>query len=425
VLDGSGGGVCALGDVLPVITGNAFRDNAADLYYGGAIHCEALSGDGGQIVIENNTFTGNTAYGGGALSFFNPYVEIPLVRDNEIIGNRAQLGGGVYSFWSMARVSETRFEGNSAGNAGGAVLAEESHDFAAIDCAMTGNTAAGRGGALALVNWCTTPEVTNCIITGNTASGGAGVYCYMYSSPTILGCQIRENYATDRGGAIFCENYCAPQIVDCALLENHAPIAGGLYSQNSQPTVTGCSFAGNDAAAIHFAYGWATHVPQVHANAIAGNPGYGVLNDDDAAAIAAQNNWWGDPSGPYHPTQNPGGRGDRVSDYVAFGPWLPDPDGVSGVIAAAPEPIGPRLTCSPNPFRGSTTVVYEAPGGLGARVGVYDVNGRLMRRLALPETGRLVWDGTDDRGAPLPVGIHYLRLEPPGRGRGTRIVSLP
>ncbi|MDH7564479.1 MAG: PKD domain-containing protein [Candidatus Bathyarchaeota archaeon] len=33
-------------------------------------------------------------------------------------------------------------------------------------------------------------------------------------------------------------------------------------------------------------------------------------------------NWWGDSTGPYHPTKNPTGLGNQASDYVLFKPWL-------------------------------------------------------------------------------------------------------
>jgi len=36
----------------------------------------------------------------------------------------------------------------------------------------------------------------------------------------------------------------------------------------------------------------------------------------------AQNNFWGDSTGPYHSTLNPGGFGNPVSDNVLFIPWL-------------------------------------------------------------------------------------------------------
>lgn len=38
-------------------------------------------------------------------------------------------------------------------------------------------------------------------------------------------------------------------------------------------------------------------------------------------SVNAVNNWWGDPSGPSHPS-NPSGTGVAVSDNVVFSPWL-------------------------------------------------------------------------------------------------------
>ncbi len=50
------------------------------------------------------------------------------------------------------------------------------------------------------------------------------------------------------------------------------------------------------------------------------------LNDfgveSTAPLVDAKNNNWGDPTGPYNATTNPGGLGDAVSDDVDFTPWL-------------------------------------------------------------------------------------------------------
>jgi hypothetical protein len=43
------------------------------------------------------------------------------------------------------------------------------------------------------------------------------------------------------------------------------------------------------------------------------------------ADINARYNWWGDPTGPYHPELNPSGEGDKISNYVDFEPWLLEP----------------------------------------------------------------------------------------------------
>ncbi len=47
---------------------------------------------------------------------------------------------------------------------------------------------------------------------------------------------------------------------------------------------------------------------------------FGLINNGRGVA-RAEENWWGDPSGPYHPRANPSGKGDAVSDGVDFQPW--------------------------------------------------------------------------------------------------------
>lgn len=59
-------------------------------------------------------------------------------------------------------------------------------------------------------------------------------------------------------------------------------------------------------------------------NNIYNNAFYGVNASPDSN-VNTINNWWGDASGPYHPTKNPDGIGDNVSDYVDFDPWLTSP----------------------------------------------------------------------------------------------------
>lgn len=48
----------------------------------------------------------------------------------------------------------------------------------------------------------------------------------------------------------------------------------------------------------------------------------GVRNSDASNYVDATNNWWGAASGPYHPTTNPDGTGDTVSNNVTYDPWL-------------------------------------------------------------------------------------------------------
>jgi len=69
---------------------------------------------------------------------------------------------------------------------------------------------------------------------------------------------------------------------------------------------------------------------QMTHNKIVGNR-YGAISDQwydgsqyHDATLQAPSNWWGDPSGPYHPTDNPDGQGDEIYGEILFTPWLTD-----------------------------------------------------------------------------------------------------
>ena len=71
----------------------------------------------------------------------------------------------------------------------------------------------------------------------------------------------------------------------------------------------------------------ANGLPTISNNTIMNNSDYGLLNSS-GAVIDARNNYWGAPSGPHNPSQNPDGQGDEVSDNVLFDPWQPSPSDI-------------------------------------------------------------------------------------------------
>ena len=61
----------------------------------------------------------------------------------------------------------------------------------------------------------------------------------------------------------------------------------------------------------------------VRNNNIQGQSGLGInATANQVASIDALNNWWGDPTGPYHNQSNGSGAGVEVTDLVTFDPWL-------------------------------------------------------------------------------------------------------
>ena len=142
-----------------------------------------------------------------------------------------------------------------------------------------------------LMSWQATVSLANTQIIDSPY--GYGLCCYEQSEVTLDTCVVKNNSTT------------------------------GIYVNNSTATIEqstiqdngshGISISGNSGASINF-------------NNITGHSSYGVYNSNANVIIDAQNNWWGDASGPTHPS-NPTGTGDRVSDYVTFIPWLETPAG--------------------------------------------------------------------------------------------------
>ncbi len=83
----------------------------------------------------------------------------------------------------------------------------------------------------------------------------------------------------------------------------------------------------------------------------------------------------------------------------------------------------------PNPFTADGTTIGFSLGSPGAvRLAVFDVQGRMVRRLlnaVLPAGSQSVlWDGRDDRGNHLPSGIYLCRLEAQGRAEVRKLLRI-
>jgi len=72
----------------------------------------------------------------------------------------------------------------------------------------------------------------------------------------------------------------------------------------------------------------------------------------------------------------------------------------------------------PNPFNPSTTIQYaipENPGPVDVKVDIYDVRGRLVRRLVDEEKEagifQVHWDGKDERGKSVSSGLYLYQID--------------
>jgi len=113
-------------------------------------------------------------------------------------------------------------------------------------------------------------------------------------------------------------------------------------------------------------------------------------------------------------------------DHPEFAALLFDSTSTAGVDE------GPALSFRllpgvPNPFRARTALRFDLPRRAHVSLRVYDVAGRLARRLldgSALEAGRheAAWDGLDDAGRPTEAGLYFCRLEADALGATRRIV---
>jgi uncharacterized repeat protein (TIGR01451 family) len=113
----------------------------------------------------------------------------------------------------------------------------------------------------------------------------------------------------------------AMAVISHAILEygGSGPSGGNLRVENARASVQYSRIQYGAAYGVHIS---ASGVPVISYSQITDNALGGVKNLMTAIQVSALNNWWGDPSGPYHPTTNPDGLGDSVSDNVLYDPWL-------------------------------------------------------------------------------------------------------
>jgi len=158
-------------------------------------------------------------------------------------------------------------------------------------------------------------------ITGNTITGsvGAGIFFWGAEGTGDMDGNVIEDNTIDG-------NLNGIGFADLAINIKNLTITGNDITNSSG---AGILLAGTTTIT------WGTG-NTISNNNISGNTEYG-MNNGSGEVIDAENNWWGDASGPYHATTNSAGTGDVVSDKVDYRPWLEAEYGVAEVTTISLE----------------------------------------------------------------------------------------
>jgi parallel beta-helix repeat protein len=152
-------------------------------------------------------------------------------------------------------------------------------------------------------------------------NGGFGVFSDLLSNFVVDSCTITNNTT---GGVRVSVNASSATITNSVIDTNGIGI---FIDNNAFPTVQNNNIRKN-ATGIQFT-GVGSTQPTINGNTIATNTAWGFRNTS-TSTVKAEHNYWGSAQGPYHPSSNPTGLGNLVSDYVDFQPWS---------IQGAPLPV--------------------------------------------------------------------------------------
>ncbi len=256
-------------------------------------------------------------------------------------------GGGIFCDSSGLTVVNNVFLNNVAEVYGGGIYCGPPNigcEYEISNNTFINNTAGQHGGGISMRGYHHANVVRNMISDNSSAQWGGGisfafVYFVWFRNNTII-----NNSASWGGGVAICE-------------------AGAIYTRHNLITLNTAYFSGDGI------YIDSITAALADSNCIHNN-GCGLFKAYDYSPCSAENNWWGDSSGPYHPTLNPGGLGDTVSDYVDFIPWLTSPVGVEEHPTV--RPVERQVNFGATIFRGP----LQLPKGKECKV--YDITGRVV-----------------------------------------------
>ncbi|MCB0718371.1 MAG: PKD domain-containing protein [Bacteroidetes bacterium] len=156
---------------------------------------------------------------------------------------------------------------------------------------------------------------------------------------------------------------------------------------------------------------------------LSATPASGTLSAGQSATITVNFDAAGLALGAYSGTVSITTNGGNITLPVTIGVTsvgTESDDVDSGGLALKPN--------YPNPFSLETTIPYHLERAATVRIGVFDLRGRLVRRLIESSTTSgdqtVVWDGRDDGGSEVASGTYLVRLEvidPSGGTAGVKV----
>lgn len=286
---------------------NTIRDNNAQ----GIFSVQVLNS-----VIEDNSITGNMGEGIWAIEGENM-----VINDNVISGN--ELDGIDLQGWETEITDNTIMENHQNGillrgghnrllnnnvleNGGNGITLDGGNDTVISDNTLHENGAAG----LELFG------SENGIISGNDCARNSNGIVVKESMDNLILNSTCSNNSINGIEILRSEN------IDIQNSQCEDNGGAGIFLRDTMDSKFENMISRNNMYGLHADNG--SQGNRIVNSKIYENMEYGVNAEDNGGfIIEASFNWWGDDSGPYHPTLHLEGAGDTITYFVNFIPWLP------------------------------------------------------------------------------------------------------
>lgn len=246
-----GGGVLVKNGSL-TINDSTISDNTAP-DQGGGIHVEWS-----ELKITDSTVSGNKAANGAGIFMADTDVpknetEHTITKTTIENNTASNLGGGVYvGNNSDVTITDSTLEGNTAASQGGAIVAYSGRNITLDNTTVKGNKAISGGAIHALGTAVTDTHITlenNTEFTGNTAANAGGLFLWNNSSADLNNSEVSGNKATGNGGGVYVyDATCSLTTSNGTVFrENSGYRGGGIFSSGGTVTVEDSTFEKNTA----------------------------------------------------------------------------------------------------------------------------------------------------------------------------------
>lgn len=178
----------------------------------------------------------------------------PIIRNCKIIGNYADIGGGVSHGGSgNITIHNCVFEGNVADSQGGAINIYVGTNNTISNCYIKSNQSNGVGGILCLAaSSSAAVTISNSIIAGNS-SNSSGIYFNASGLLNLYNCLLVGNYSTTTD-LISTQTFSSSKnnkIVNCTIAHNNQGVTTGTGNStialNAQSAITNSIIYGNNS----------------------------------------------------------------------------------------------------------------------------------------------------------------------------------